>query len=129
MVEPDAAWVLRLLAGAALAGVEPCQYQADIAPSDLAEAQTFRSVRVPRPWHAGERNRGRLTAPDTGRSPGDVLGEASVESSARSLCNRALLSIIGPAAFSIDEPVAASSENARAGSIDPFDSTPGPRAR
>jgi acyl-CoA synthetase (AMP-forming)/AMP-acid ligase II len=36
LVEPDAAWVLRLLAGAALAGVEPCQYQADIAPSDLA---------------------------------------------------------------------------------------------
>ncbi|BCM82114.1 hypothetical protein mvi_05750 [Methylobacterium indicum] len=86
-------------------------------------------VRVPRKWRAGGRNRGRLTASDMGRSPGHGLGEASVESSARSLCNRALLSIIGPAAFSIDEPVAASSENARAGSIDPFDSTPGPRAR
>ncbi len=29
VAEPDAAWVLRLLAGAALAGAEPCQYQPD----------------------------------------------------------------------------------------------------
>ena len=29
IVEPDAAWVIRLLAGAALAGAEPCQYQPD----------------------------------------------------------------------------------------------------
>ncbi|HEX2896104.1 MAG TPA: class I adenylate-forming enzyme family protein [Marmoricola sp.] len=42
VVEPDAAWVIRLLAGAALAGAEPCQYQADIAPSDLtAQAGTL----------------------------------------------------------------------------------------
>ncbi len=37
VVEHDAAWVLRLLAGAAAAGVEPCQYQPDIAPAQLAE--------------------------------------------------------------------------------------------
>jgi acyl-CoA synthetase (AMP-forming)/AMP-acid ligase II len=35
VVEPDAAWVLRLLAGAALAGAEPCQYQPDIPPAEL----------------------------------------------------------------------------------------------
>ena len=29
VAEPDAAWVVRLLAGAALAGAEPCQYQPD----------------------------------------------------------------------------------------------------
>jgi acyl-CoA synthetase (AMP-forming)/AMP-acid ligase II len=37
LVEPDVAWVLRLLAGGALAGAEPCQYQADIAPQEFAE--------------------------------------------------------------------------------------------
>jgi acyl-CoA synthetase (AMP-forming)/AMP-acid ligase II len=37
VVEPDAARVLRLLAGAALAGVEACQYQPDITPAELAE--------------------------------------------------------------------------------------------
>jgi acyl-CoA synthetase (AMP-forming)/AMP-acid ligase II len=37
IVEPDAAWVIRLLAGAALAGAEPCQYQADMAGQDFAE--------------------------------------------------------------------------------------------
>jgi acyl-CoA synthetase (AMP-forming)/AMP-acid ligase II len=36
IVERDAAWVLRLLAGAALAGSEPCQYQADISASEFA---------------------------------------------------------------------------------------------
>jgi acyl-coenzyme A synthetase/AMP-(fatty) acid ligase len=35
VVEPDAAWVVRLLAGAALAGSEPCQYQPD------TDAQAF----------------------------------------------------------------------------------------
>ena len=39
IVEPDAAWVIRLLAGAAGAGAEPCQYQPDTEPSELA-AQT-----------------------------------------------------------------------------------------
>ena len=39
VVEPDAAWVVRLLAGAALAGAEPCQYQPDTDPSEIA-AQT-----------------------------------------------------------------------------------------
>jgi acyl-CoA synthetase (AMP-forming)/AMP-acid ligase II len=39
VVEPDAAWVIRLLAGAAVAGAEPCQYQPDTDPSELA-AQT-----------------------------------------------------------------------------------------
>jgi len=29
IVEPDAAWVVQLLAGASLVGAEPCQYQAD----------------------------------------------------------------------------------------------------
>ncbi len=36
VAEPDAAWVIRLLAGAALAGVEPCQFQPDTPPGDLA---------------------------------------------------------------------------------------------
>jgi acyl-CoA synthetase (AMP-forming)/AMP-acid ligase II len=36
IVEPDAARILQLLAGAALVGSEPCQYQADIAPDELA---------------------------------------------------------------------------------------------
>ena len=37
VVESDAAWVIRLLAGAAIAGAEPCQYQADTAPGEFAE--------------------------------------------------------------------------------------------
>ncbi len=37
LVEADAAWVIRLLAGAALAGAEPCQYQADTAGHELIE--------------------------------------------------------------------------------------------
>ena len=37
MVESDAGWVIRLLAGAAIAGAEPCQYQADTAPGEFAE--------------------------------------------------------------------------------------------
>lgn len=37
IVEPDAGWVLRLLAGAALAGVEPCQYQPDTDPAEFAD--------------------------------------------------------------------------------------------
>ena len=37
IVDPDAGWVLRLLAGAALAGVQACQHQADIAPGELAD--------------------------------------------------------------------------------------------
>ena len=37
VVEPDAAWVLRLLAGAALAGAEPCQYQPDTDPAEFAD--------------------------------------------------------------------------------------------
>ncbi|HZU79753.1 MAG TPA: class I adenylate-forming enzyme family protein, partial [Acidimicrobiales bacterium] len=37
IVEPDAAWVLRLLAGAALAGAEPCQYQPDTAVTEFAD--------------------------------------------------------------------------------------------
>jgi acyl-CoA synthetase (AMP-forming)/AMP-acid ligase II len=35
VVEPDAAWAIRLLAGAALVGAEPCQYQADIAATEF----------------------------------------------------------------------------------------------
>ncbi|HEX4434809.1 MAG TPA: class I adenylate-forming enzyme family protein [Acidimicrobiales bacterium] len=37
VAEPDAAWVLRLLAGAALVGAEPCQYQPDTDARTLAE--------------------------------------------------------------------------------------------
>ncbi|HWD54679.1 MAG TPA: AMP-binding protein [Acidimicrobiales bacterium] len=37
VVEPDAGWVLRLLAGAALAGAEPCQYQPDTDASEFAD--------------------------------------------------------------------------------------------
>jgi acyl-CoA synthetase (AMP-forming)/AMP-acid ligase II len=36
VAEPDAGWVLRLLAGAALAGAEPCQYQPDTDAAVLA---------------------------------------------------------------------------------------------
>ncbi len=36
MAEPDAAWVIRLLAGAALAGAEPCQFQPDTPAAELA---------------------------------------------------------------------------------------------
>ncbi|QIX25494.1 acyl--CoA ligase [Nocardioides sp. JQ2195] len=36
IVEPDAAWVIRLLAGAAVAGVEPCQYQPDTQLAELS---------------------------------------------------------------------------------------------
>ena len=39
VAEPDAAWVIRLLAGAALAGAEPCQYQPDTA-ADVLRAET-----------------------------------------------------------------------------------------
>ena len=42
VAEPDAAWVLRLLAGAALAGAEPCQYQPDTdARAVVHEADTL----------------------------------------------------------------------------------------
>lgn len=37
IVEPDAGLVIALLAGAALAGAEACQYQADTAPADFEE--------------------------------------------------------------------------------------------
>ncbi len=37
IVEPDAGWVLRLLAGAALAGAEPCQYQPDTDATEFAD--------------------------------------------------------------------------------------------
>lgn len=37
VVEPDAGWVLRLLAGAALAGAEPCQYQPDSDPAEFSD--------------------------------------------------------------------------------------------
>jgi acyl-CoA synthetase (AMP-forming)/AMP-acid ligase II len=37
VVEPDAGWVLRVLAGAALAGAEPCQYQPDTAVTEFAD--------------------------------------------------------------------------------------------
>jgi acyl-CoA synthetase (AMP-forming)/AMP-acid ligase II len=37
VVEPDAAWVLRILAGAALAGAEPCQYQPDTDATEFAD--------------------------------------------------------------------------------------------
>jgi acyl-CoA synthetase (AMP-forming)/AMP-acid ligase II len=37
VAEPDAAWVVRLLAGAALAGAEPCQYQPDTDARALAD--------------------------------------------------------------------------------------------
>jgi acyl-coenzyme A synthetase/AMP-(fatty) acid ligase len=35
VVEPDAAWALRILAGAAVAGAEPCQYEPDITAREL----------------------------------------------------------------------------------------------
>lgn len=37
VLEPDAAWVMRILAGAALAGAEPCQYQPDLAAADFTQ--------------------------------------------------------------------------------------------
>jgi acyl-CoA synthetase (AMP-forming)/AMP-acid ligase II len=36
MVEPDATRIVQLLAGAALVGSEPCQYQADMSPAEFA---------------------------------------------------------------------------------------------
>jgi len=36
ILEPDAAWILRLLCGAALVGAEPCQYQPDTAAAEFA---------------------------------------------------------------------------------------------
>jgi acyl-coenzyme A synthetase/AMP-(fatty) acid ligase len=38
LVESDVGWVIRMLAGAALVGAEPCQYQADSAVAELEEA-------------------------------------------------------------------------------------------
>ncbi len=35
ILEPDAAWILRLLAGAALVGAEPCQYQPDTSVEEF----------------------------------------------------------------------------------------------
>jgi acyl-CoA synthetase (AMP-forming)/AMP-acid ligase II len=40
VVEPDAAWVIRLLAGAALVGAEPCQYQPNIDPAEFERQAT-----------------------------------------------------------------------------------------
>ncbi|WP_377320853.1 class I adenylate-forming enzyme family protein [Pimelobacter simplex] len=37
VLEPDAGWVLRLLAGAAAVGSEPCQYQPDLDAAQFAE--------------------------------------------------------------------------------------------
>jgi acyl-CoA synthetase (AMP-forming)/AMP-acid ligase II len=37
VVERDAAWVIRILAGAALAGAEPCQYQPDTDATEFAD--------------------------------------------------------------------------------------------
>jgi acyl-CoA synthetase (AMP-forming)/AMP-acid ligase II len=40
VAEPDAGWVVRLLAGAALAGAEPCQFQPDLEARELAAQAT-----------------------------------------------------------------------------------------
>ena len=66
VVEPDAAWVLRLLAGAAAVGAEPCQYQPDIEAAQFAEqaAALGHEVVVTR--------RDDLAGPDTLR-PEDLL--------------------------------------------------------
>jgi acyl-CoA synthetase (AMP-forming)/AMP-acid ligase II len=40
IAEPDAAWVIRLLAGAALVGAEPCQYQPDLDSRQLGAQAT-----------------------------------------------------------------------------------------
>lgn len=37
VLEPDAAWILRLLGGAAAVGSEPCQYQPDLDAAQFAE--------------------------------------------------------------------------------------------
>jgi acyl-CoA synthetase (AMP-forming)/AMP-acid ligase II len=37
IVEADAAWTIRLLAGAAIVGAEPCQYQPDTDPDEFAQ--------------------------------------------------------------------------------------------
>ncbi|MBM0124316.1 class I adenylate-forming enzyme family protein [Pimelobacter simplex] len=37
VLEPDAAWILRLLGGAAATGSEPCQYQPDLDAAQFAE--------------------------------------------------------------------------------------------
>jgi acyl-coenzyme A synthetase/AMP-(fatty) acid ligase len=70
VVEPDAAWVLRLLAGAAIAGSEPCQYEPDISAGELArQADTLgHSVVVTR--------RGDLEDAGEVVSPEELLAEA-----------------------------------------------------
>jgi acyl-coenzyme A synthetase/AMP-(fatty) acid ligase len=73
IVESDAAWVIRLLAGAAMAGAEPCQYQADIAvPEFEDQASTIgHSVVVTR--------RTDLKPPLDVIRPEDLTNEASPE--------------------------------------------------
>lgn len=68
VVEPDAYWVIRLLAGAALAGAEPCQYQGDVNPAEFAaQAQALdHDVVVSR--------RGDLDGPFRVVVPGDLVG-------------------------------------------------------
>jgi acyl-CoA synthetase (AMP-forming)/AMP-acid ligase II len=76
IVERDAAWVIALLAGAALAGAEACQYQADIAPGEFAEqaAATGHTVVVTR--------RTDLTGPFTVIDPTALIGSAAASTEA-----------------------------------------------
>jgi acyl-CoA synthetase (AMP-forming)/AMP-acid ligase II len=70
IVERDAALVIALLAGAALAGAETCQYQADIAPGEFAEqaATSGHTVVVTR--------RTDLTGPFAVIDPSALIGSA-----------------------------------------------------
>jgi acyl-coenzyme A synthetase/AMP-(fatty) acid ligase len=46
LIETDAGAVIRLLGGAAVAGAEPCQYEGDIAPSELARQSAMLGHRL-----------------------------------------------------------------------------------
>ena len=86
VVEADAAWVLRLLAGAALAGSELCQYEPDIAAHELErQAGAFGlSVVVSRRTDLAEA--GEVISPDELLAQGS--GEAGGPSEAQQLMVR-----------------------------------------
>jgi acyl-coenzyme A synthetase/AMP-(fatty) acid ligase len=80
VVEPDAAWVMRLLAGAALAGAEPCQYEPDIPATELERqaGALGHSVVVTRRADLGEA--GEVISPDQLLAEATAKVEGSTES-------------------------------------------------
>ena len=80
IVEPDAARILQLLAGAALVGSEPCQYQADIAPDEFAaqaasighDVVVTRRADLSGPFRIVDPDDLAAAAPDDRPAPGDT---------------------------------------------------------